>query len=338
MQIMGLQPPTPLHKSVLPPAPNRFAFMRKLVKKFLLPKIEWTSGNLPEIVDDIVHSPLFQIVLGCVLFVLAFVKAVSMTVAIAIAIAWVVTVYGVARWRQIKNCSPMTRSAITIGCAVALFFLAMLFGRWAIKQAVQNEPPPSPRAPPNPTPQQGPVSREPLKTPQRPRKSSPTVPTVVRMPEVSLRFVYPKSPALVIVNSSDSVARDIKWTVVLWNMDLPDRNDPLPIPTSTFDWIKPHDEGSPQDLFDAPLVAPLLKPGNRLFGCASVDCPGCSRGRTYVVYIVWDQDGWFSEISVDKPGRLIIPRNFFRESREAYFKSLEAAVPASARIPIGNLP
>jgi len=309
--------------------------MRKLVKIFMFPKIGWTSANLPEIVDDILHSPLFQIVLGCVLFVLAFVKAVSMTVAIAVAIAWIVTVYGVARWRRIKNCSPMTRLAITIGCAVVLFFPAMLFGRWAIKQALQNEPPPSPSAPSNPPLQQPPASRESPKTPQPPRKS---LPTVVRMPEVSLRFVYPKSPALVIVNPSDSVARDIKWALALWNMDLPDRNDPLPIPISTFDWIKPHDEGGPENLFGTPLVAPLLKPGNRLFGCATVDCPGCSRGRTYIVYIVWDQDGWFSEINVDKPGKLIIPRNVLRESREAYFKSLEAAVPGSARIPIGNWP
>src|SRR6266446_1456558 len=122
------------------------------------------------------------------------------------------------------------------------------------------------------------------------------------MPEVTLRFVYPKSPALVIMNPSNSVARDTKWMVTLWNMDLPDRDDPLPIPSSTFDWIKPHDEGGPQNLFGSPLVAPLLKPGNRLFGCSIVDCPGCSKGKTYIVYIVWGEGGWFSEFNMDKPG------------------------------------
>lgn len=159
-----------------------------------------------------------------------------------------------------------------------------------------------------------------------------------QMPNVALRFVYPKSPALVIMNTSDSVARDIKWSVVLWNMDLPDRNNPLPIPTSTFDWVKAHDEGGPQNLFDTPLVTPLLKPRNRLFGCASVDCPGCSTGRTYIVYIVWGQGGWFSETNIEKPGKLIIPRKVSRESIEEYFKSLEALAPESARIPIGDLP
>src|SRR5437867_4452348 len=83
---------------------------------------------------------------------------------------------------------------------------------------------------------------------------------------------------LVIVNSSGSLARDIKWIVVLWNMDLPDRDDPLPIPVSTFDWIKPHQEGGPQNLFSGANVAPLLKPGDRLFGSASVNCPNCVRG------------------------------------------------------------
>jgi hypothetical protein len=75
--------------------------------------------------------------------------------------------------------------------------------------------------------------------------------------DVSLRFVYPKSPALILVNNSDVIAKNIKWSVALWNMDLPDRNDPLPIPVSTFDWIKPHDEGGPQNLFNTPLVCPL---------------------------------------------------------------------------------
>jgi hypothetical protein len=155
-------------------------------------------------------------------------------------------------------------------------------------------------------------------------------------PDVTLRFVYPKAPALVIANPSDSVVRDIKWAVGLWNMDLPDRDDPLPIPVSTFDWIRPHDEGGPQNLFDGPLVAPLLKSGNRLFGSVSVLCPECSRGRTYIVYIVWGKSGWFSEVENEKAGKLIIPANFLKEGREAYFKALEAAVPEKSRIPIAQ--
>jgi hypothetical protein len=153
-------------------------------------------------------------------------------------------------------------------------------------------------------------------------------------PEVTLGFVYPKDPCLVIRNPSDSIARDIKWMVALWNMDLPERNDPLPIPAQIFDWLRPHSEGGPQILFDTPLVTPLLKAGNRLFGSASVLCPGCKRGRTFVVYIVWGEGGWFSEVEAQKSGNPLIPTNFLRDTREAYFRQLEALVPGKSRIAI----
>jgi hypothetical protein len=119
-------------------------------------------------------------------------------------------------------------------------------------------------------------------------------------------------------------------------MDLPERNDPLPIPTSSFDWVKPHDEGGPQDIFSSPLVAPLIKNGNRLFGSAVATCPDCSRGRTYAVYIVWGKGGWFSEIPNETSGKLIIPPNLLQGTREQYFKELDAMIPESSRIPIGQ--
>jgi hypothetical protein len=156
-------------------------------------------------------------------------------------------------------------------------------------------------------------------------------------PVVGLRFVYPKSPALVLVNQSDGIARDIKYIILLWNMDIPDRNDPLPIPTGSFDWITPHDEAGPEGLFNDPSVAQLLKPGNRLFGSAAINCPKCARGRTYVVYIVWGEGGWVSEIENEQPGRAIAPPSFLKESRYEYFKALEAVISAQSRKPIAGL-
>jgi hypothetical protein len=155
-------------------------------------------------------------------------------------------------------------------------------------------------------------------------------------PDVSLRFIYPKEPSLMLINNSEVIARDIKWTVILWNMDLPDRNDPLPIPVSTFDWLKPHTEGGPQDLFTSGLVAPLLKPGNRLFGSATVTCPACARGRTYVVSIVWGEGGWVAEVEDDKSGDIIIPKNFLKETRIKYFNELQEIVPIRPRAPIAE--
>jgi hypothetical protein len=155
-------------------------------------------------------------------------------------------------------------------------------------------------------------------------------------PDVSLRFVFPEAPSLVLENNSDVVAKDGKWEVALFNMDLPDRNEPLPIPVSTFDWIRPHSVSGPQALFASTSVSSLLKPGDRLFGSAAVICPACSRGHTYLVYIEWGKGGWFSEIEDQKSGLLPIPRNLLKETRMEYFDRGLSGVPRSKRVPIGQ--
>ncbi len=155
-------------------------------------------------------------------------------------------------------------------------------------------------------------------------------------PDVALRFIRPQAPVLVIVNPSEVVASQIKWALTLWNMDLPERNDALPIPIQTFEFIRPHQESGPLDIFGSALIAPLLKPGNRLFGSASVDCPSCARGRTYIVSIIWGSGGWFAEVPDEKDGKVLTPRNLLRETREAYFKELDAKVPTNLRISIGG--
>ncbi len=160
--------------------------------------------------------------------------------------------------------------------------------------------------------------------------------SLVVKPDLALRFVYPKCSALVLINQSSVVAKDIKWTVAIWNMDLPDRNDPLPIPVSTFDWIRPHNRSGPQDLFNSPHIIPLLKSGDRLFGSASVCSPSCIRGRTYIIYIVWGKDGWFAEVEEEESGNILIPPNFLKNTRDQYFKALEAMIPIKSRILITN--
>ncbi len=152
--------------------------------------------------------------------------------------------------------------------------------------------------------------------------------------DVAMRFVYPKAPALVLVNQSPVIAREIKWAVVLWNVDLPDRDEPLPIPVSTIDWLRPGASGGPQSLFDQPNVAVALKPGDRLIGTASVICAECARGRSYIVSIIWGEGGWFSELEGERGGDLLIPGKFDKGSRAAYFRALEAAAPTDARVAI----
>jgi hypothetical protein len=152
--------------------------------------------------------------------------------------------------------------------------------------------------------------------------------------DVSLRFIYPTAPNLVLMNKSTAVAKEIKWSLALWNADLSERNDPLPIPVSAFDWIRPGAESGPLNLFSAPMVASLLKPGDRLIGSASVICPECARGRTYLVYIVWQKGGWFVEVADKSAGELVIPAKFSKEERMSYFDYIVKLVPELERVPI----
>jgi hypothetical protein len=152
-------------------------------------------------------------------------------------------------------------------------------------------------------------------------------------PLVALRFVGQKYPALQPINESSVIARDMKYTVALWNMERPQDLSPLQIPTGTFDWLKPHTEGGPTNIFEH--VTSELKDGDRLFGTMGVNCPDCSRGRTYVVYIVWGKGGWVSELKNEQSGGVFVPRNPTTD-REAYFKRLEEIAPDPSRIPIAD--
>ncbi|MGA2782125.1 MAG: hypothetical protein ABSF13_09430 [Smithella sp.] len=153
---------------------------------------------------------------------------------------------------------------------------------------------------------------------------------------MTLRFVYKKEPALVLDNVSGKIAREIKWGVFLWNYDLPERNDPLPIPVATFDWLRPHDHSGPLDLFGLPNVPTFVKAGDRLFGTASVICPECSRGRTFFIYIKLGEGGWYVEHLTEKSGGMIVPKDFTKEGRMRFYEEI-LALPVQSRIPILDL-
>ncbi|MCL5423362.1 MAG: hypothetical protein M1461_12980 [Nitrospirae bacterium] len=152
---------------------------------------------------------------------------------------------------------------------------------------------------------------------------------------VALRFVRPKLPALIIHNIGDSAARDIKWTVRLWNMDILDQKDPLPIPVQTFEKIQGGGKSDPVNLFNTPLVSSLLKPGDHLIGSVSIDCPSCARRRTYVVYIVWGEGGWFADLRHTKSHEeFVVPKDTSKDGLKKYLNDIESAIPIDARSPI----
>jgi hypothetical protein len=155
-----------------------------------------------------------------------------------------------------------------------------------------------------------------------------------RVPDAGLRFVGAKEPAVVVINVSDTIVRDIKWTVVLWNADLPERVDPLPIPVSTFDWLRPRQFSGALDMFGR-YSLPFLKTGDRLFGSASAICPNCVRGHTYYIYTVWHVGGWFSEVKEETSGSVLIPQKLSKEAILSYMKHI-MNIPEGLRISIDD--
>jgi hypothetical protein len=137
----------------------------------------------------------------------------------------------------------------------------------------------------------------------------------------------------VLVNSSSTVAKDMKWGVALWNRDRPDDINPLPIPTSAFDWLKAHSDSAPLLIFGSGQSQ--VKLGDRLVGSAFVDCPECSKGHTYFVSITYGQGGWFAELKSDKTkmGGPATPMSTSLDGRDAYFAAIDR-VPESERMPI----
>jgi hypothetical protein len=156
------------------------------------------------------------------------------------------------------------------------------------------------------------------------------------LPDISMRLVYPQYPSLVLKNISGKVAKQVRFQVTLWNLDATENpKNPLQIPTDTFDFIKPNDEGGPQNIFQR--VESSLKPGAKLFGSIGINCPDCQRGRTFWVWIVWKQDGWFSEIDDLTTGGVMVPTDMEHVNLYAFAAARMAAIPEDKRKRIEKL-
>jgi hypothetical protein len=116
-------------------------------------------------------------------------------------------------------------------------------------------------------------------------------------PDVRILFVQSDKPALVLENISTSKpAREIKYGGFLTNLSGDDPRKPLPIPFESFDFLRPSGKSALEPIFERPMVAPLIKNGDEIFGYVSVSCPECERERVYWVYVKWPDSGWSSEL------------------------------------------
>lgn len=119
-------------------------------------------------------------------------------------------------------------------------------------------------------------------------------------PDVTMRLVFPERPALLLENNSDATATQIKYTVALLNIDGPDVGKPAQIPIATFDFIKGHEKGGPQNLFDPPQIAKTPNKGQKLFGWIQISCPSCIKTHYYWAYIHFGLSGWYSEVPMER--------------------------------------
>jgi hypothetical protein len=155
------------------------------------------------------------------------------------------------------------------------------------------------------------------------------------IPEVSLQFILPLSPAITINNESKAVARNIKYFPLIWNLDdLGDMN-PLQIPTGEFDWLKPGGSSIGIPIFQKMLDQGRIKDGDRLVGSLSLTCPTCLTDRSYFVYIEWSKGGWYYDISEATRGRQILPPcHTSKECFEQYLSNAEDFIKEGDRIRI----
>lgn len=129
-------------------------------------------------------------------------------------------------------------------------------------------------------------------------------------PEVTLRFVGRTSPDLQLTNISDVTADHVKYMVVAFDADAADEDKLLKIPATEFGFLTAHNSSLPINLFDLPAnPSSVVKAGDRIFGSASVSCPTCSRGHTFLFNITLGNGGWYIERKDVSNGNFIAPAN-----------------------------
>jgi hypothetical protein len=151
-------------------------------------------------------------------------------------------------------------------------------------------------------------------------------------PEIGLRFVGKPDTLLQVVNESKTVAKDIKWTIMAWNIN---RVDPLPIPTTTLDFLIPGSGTLPINVFQTPLTRQLIESGDQVIGSASVNCPECSRANTYIFKIEWGKGGWFYRLPNMTNGNTLTPIGPDRV--RDYANELVRMAPVTQRMQIEDL-
>ena len=155
--------------------------------------------------------------------------------------------------------------------------------------------------------------------------------------DVALQFVYSQLPYLQLVNQSDQLARDIYGKITLWSLDkLPENTSPIQIQGIGFNWLRAQDKSEPQYIWGGLANTGMLQPENRIFGFASITCADCQKSRMFYVSIVWEQGGWYAELSDEQAASILTqgPNRLTAKEISEFYAHFEPKIPAQNRIPI----
>jgi hypothetical protein len=173
----------------------------------------------------------------------------------------------------------------------------------------------------------------------------PTIPAqeTVQMADVEADFFNPKDVALAVQNTSNQVANEPRFFVMLYNLDEASSESlssllSLPIFTRTDSgFIRPHEGSGGYGIINLANASSRVKNGDHLCGWASVTCANCKNDRFYWIYYVQGVGGWYSEtksipFKTQSAFTHSIPSNIKEPS------NLFSFVKDSARIKIKGLP
>jgi hypothetical protein len=149
-------------------------------------------------------------------------------------------------------------------------------------------------------------------------------------PDLEVVIVNERGPAVLVVNTSNRIAREPKYGTVLWNLNAGDEKvmEPLPIPTTSGDPIRPGEAWGPNTWSMLPAVKAQLNNGDLVFGWVDVLCPDCAHRRRYWVHFKFGEQGWFAEARTRTQSRRI------RRTLARNPAAINTLIPTERRVPI----
>lgn len=155
------------------------------------------------------------------------------------------------------------------------------------------------------------------------------------VPNVMVRFVNPKDPALEFVNTSDALVREVSWVAFMFDIDSPGPVKMIEFRPAPLDWLPAHRHSFPVELKSSLLANPPPKAGDRVYGSVVVGCPQCAREYTYLLALRWGMRGWSAEIPTLRNGQYAHPPALTTDGLVRFAQAIDAAVPPSRRVPLG---